>query len=236
MNIAFVTWTNTECEDVFPLYFGQFDKYCYDYKSYIAINNTSEKIPDKHIQIINKESDPFYKRLSSCLEQIEEEYIIYMQEDHILYDNPNHTLIQEYNEFLSKTDYSCLRLIKSGEMGGNKLTETLFDVPMTSRFLLSQQTAIWKRKDLIKLLKFYRPKTYRDVEMYGSSACNSLKIKSCYHYDNEDKVGNFHFNSNVFPYIATAINKKKWNMTEYENILSKLLQEYHIDYNLRGIC
>lgn len=236
MSVAFVTWTNTECEDVFPLYFGQFDKYCSDYKSYVVINSLSKNIPERHVQVLNKESDPFYKRFSHCLEQIEEDHVIYMQEDHILYDTPNHKLVKKYNDFLSQSEHSSLRLIKSGEMGGTKLTETLYDIPMTSKFLLSQQTAIWKKKDLIKLLKFYRPRTYRDVEMYGSSACSALKMKSCYHYDNEDRVGSLHFNSNVFPYVATAINKKKWNMTEYKGILSRLLQEYDIDYKLRGTC
>ena len=236
MNTAFVTWTNTECEDVFPLYFGKFDEYCDQYKSYVAINSISDHIPSRHVQLVNKEGDPFYKRFLSCLEKIQEENIIYMQEDHILYSKPNHDLITEYINFLNNSDYSCLRLIKSGEMGGDRLNKTLFNVPMSSPFLFSQQTAVWKRKDLIKLLKFYRPKTYRDVEMYGSSACSVLGIKSCYHYDNEERVGSLHFNSNVFPYIATAINKKKWNMSEYKELLSTLLLEYNIDYSIRGVC
>ena len=99
-DIAFVTWTNTECEDVFPLYFGQFDKYCNDYKSYVIINENSPEIPERHIQLVNDENDSFYKRLVSCLEQIEEKYVIYMQEDHILYDDLQKEKLTELFEYM----------------------------------------------------------------------------------------------------------------------------------------
>ena len=215
MDLAFITWTHTDCQDVFPLYFGQLDKYCNDYKSYVFINSQVKSIPSRHIQLVNNGDDLYYKRFISCLESVEEEHVIYMQEDYVLYSHPNHQLIKKYNEFLLQSDYSCLRLIKSGEMGGKKITETLHDVPMNSNFLFSHQASIWNKKDLLKLLKFYKPYSLPHVELYGSSACNTLNIKSCYHYQNEDRVGKYHFNSNVFPYVATAINKKKWNMSEY---------------------
>jgi hypothetical protein len=47
--------------------------------------------------------------------------------------------------------------------------------------------------------------------------------------------GKYHYDSEVFPYIATAINKGKWNFSEYQEELSLLFKEYNIDKNLRGI-
>jgi hypothetical protein len=39
----------------------------------------------------------------------------------------------------------------------------------------------------------------------------------------------------VFPYIATAINKGKWNMSEYSKELDFLFKEYNVNPFERGI-
>ena len=52
---------------------------------------------------------------------------------------------------------------------------------------------------------------------------------------NEKKRGIYHYDSPVFPYIATAINKGKWNMTEYYKELDLLFKEYNINPFNRGI-
>jgi hypothetical protein len=55
------------------------------------------------------------------------------------------------------------------------------------------------------------------------------------HYDNELKRGGNHYDSNVYPYIATALVKGKWIISEYSDQLTKLLINYNIDQNKRGI-
>ena len=52
---------------------------------------------------------------------------------------------------------------------------------------------------------------------------------------NEKQRGKYHCDSIVFPYIATAINKGKWNMSEYREELDKLFGEYNINPFERGI-
>ena len=235
-NIAFITWTNTECEDIFPLYFGQFDKYFNNFKSYVFINEHSSNVPANHVQLVNNPESSFYKRFVECLEKVEEDYVIYMQEDHILYGEPQQEKLKALFEFIKKSNYSCLRLIKSGELGGSMIGENLYKVPETSSFLLSQQTAIWKKEDLIKLFKFFRPVTFRDVEAYGSEAFRCLSLQCCYYYNNEPQRGRLHFDCSIIPYVATAINKKKWNLSEYREELLPLLKQYDIDYNHRGHC
>ena len=51
----------------------------------------------------------------------------------------------------------------------------------------------------------------------------------------EKQRGTRHCDSIVFPYIATAINKGKWNMSEYREELDKLFGEYNINPFERGI-
>lgn len=52
--------------------------------------------------------------------------------------------------------------------------------------------------------------------------------KSAFTYTGENKRGMLHYDSNIFPYITTAINKGQWNMSEYSMELTKLFNEYGI--------
>ena len=49
------------------------------------------------------------------------------------------------------------------------------------------------------------------------------------------KRGLYHYDSTIFPYIATAINKGKWNMSEYSKELDFLFKEYNVNPFERGI-
>ena len=51
----------------------------------------------------------------------------------------------------------------------------------------------------------------------------------------EKKRGLYHYDSLVFPYTATAINKGRWNMTEYQKELNDIFEEYDINPFDRGI-
>ena len=47
--------------------------------------------------------------------------------------------------------------------------------------------------------------------------------------------GGNHYDSNVYPYIATALVRGKWNINEYPNELGNILKNYNIEINKRGI-
>ena len=58
-----------------------------------------------------------------------------------------------------------------------------------------------------------------DFEKQVSTACLHFKYFNCFmaSTDQDKKRGLFHYDSNIFPYIATAIVKGKWNYSEYKN-------------------
>ena len=60
-------------------------------------------------------------------------------------------------------------------------------------------------------------------------------ISGLYYYDNEKKRGENHYDSSIYPYIATALVRGKWNITEYEEDLSGLIKNYNININERGV-
>jgi hypothetical protein len=44
----------------------------------------------------------------------------------------------------------------------------------------------------------------------------------------------YHWDSDVYPYVATAVVKGKWSYSEYVDELTELLGEYEIDPDVRG--
>ena len=235
-DLAIITWTNTEYSDIWPPYFGRLEKHFPNFeKSYLFVNEYSDLVPERHTQLINDENDLFYKRFLKGLSEVEEEYILYMQEDHIFYDDVDHAKIEELLSFLKESEFSFIRLIKSGELYGNEIQDNIFEIPLHSPYVFSQQSAIWKKEDLVKIFNFFKPKTYRDVESYGSIAMRNLRKSGCYYHDGGEQRGSLHFDSNIFPYIATAVCKGKWNLNQYPEELGLALKEYDIDIATRGI-
>jgi len=247
-DLALITWTNTEIEDVFPVYFGNLKKYFSELKhSYVFINKLSEIIDDEHLQLINDENDTYGNRLLSCLEVVNEDYVLYMQEDFILYDFVNVDEIQRCIEFLKKTDCSSVKLICSKfNTFEEEIEKNIYKINhnSSSGFLsFTQQPAIWKKKDLITIIENLNLQVFRDFESggtyLGSKMMQELGYYSCVYYDEEFKqrVGKWgfgHYDSTVFPYIATALQQGQWNCGEYLEELSKILPEYNIDIKMRG--
>ena len=96
------------------------------------------------------------------------------------------------------------------------------------------QATIWKTEDYIKLLETVKEDKWLETPEYAN-IMNRIGMKGMYHYDNEPKRGSNHFDTNVYPYIATALVKGKWIMSEYDRELSPILTKNNIDKNKRGI-
>lgn len=185
----------------------------------------------EYIQYNNK--DTYSKRLLSCLWSIKQDIIIFQHEDMFLYNYPDEAKLIDYAFYLKNSDLSFIRLCKTGscELQQNYHFNTLFDIKDNSQDIFAIQPTIWKRLDLIKLLSLLDCHcSMWDLEFYGKKNCHKARIKGCLHYNGEDARGG-HFDSNVWPYIATAIVKGKWNMLEYAKELNEISG---IDFYKRG--
>lgn len=243
-NIIVTTWTHSSYDDIWPMYYGQFKKHAPEIKHALFINKKveHESIPDNCMQIINNEKKDFSERWLSCMNQISEDNIIYMQEDFVLYDRANIEWMKKVQNFLNESNYSFVRLIKSGIEGGACVDSDLkiWEIPENSQYVFACNATIWKRKEFIKLFDYYRPRTILDSELYGSNACRALGMKGCYIYDDEPKRGSLHYDSNIFPYISSALvghslgGPSRWLYKHYKKELEVLLKEYKIDPSVRG--
>ena len=111
-DISIVTYTNSNCKDIWPMYFGQLKKYLPNIKSYI-ISDENPNISESFFIKYNN-SEPYYVHWLNALKHIQEEYIIYSQEDFVLYDFVNQQMIKSSVEFLKKEGYTYVRPIRCG--------------------------------------------------------------------------------------------------------------------------
>jgi hypothetical protein len=237
-DFALFTWTNTEYDDLFSVYFGNIKKYFNDLtKSYVAIDKLSDKISDDHIQLVNDENTTYCERIISCLEHIDEDYILYMQEDFILYDNVNFEEFLRCFEYLKNSNCSNIRLLRCGSDSLEiKKTENIYQ--SCKELSAVHQSLIWKKKDFIEIILNLNPKTIRDFEFNSNASriMNNLGYESCFYFDKDSprRKNSQHFDSKVFPYTATSIVAGKWNVCQYSDDIERFSKEYDINLNSRG--
>ena len=95
------------------------------------------------------------------------------------------------------------------------------------------QATIWRKDRFIELYNAAKQEKWFECEAY-ETACRNLRIEGLYYYNNEPRRGGHH-DSSIYPYIATAVVRGKWNLKEYRNELEPILQSFNIDPQERGI-
>ena len=162
------------------------------------------------------------------LSKIPTDYVIYSQEDYVLFDYVKEDIIKEYIDLMD-TDKTIgfIRLIQSGVNGMNtEYNKDLLYVDSNSEYFFSTQATIWRREVLLEMFKnsnvdsiFYEP--------YNSKFLKELGTIGLYTKSKGERVGG-HYNSFVYPYIATAKVKGYWNIIEYPKEMHELMQEYNL--------
>jgi hypothetical protein len=232
-DISIVTYTNSNCKDVWPMYFGQLKKYLPNIKSYI-ISDENPNISESFFIKYNN-SEPYYVHWLNALKYIKEEFIIYSQEDFILYDFVNQQMIKSSVDFIKKEGYSYVRPIRCGfDSRLLKIKECYYNADKNTDDIFQMQITLWKKHDFFlvyektKSEKWYENSKWREV-------CRNNGINGSFMYNNEKKRGSYHYDSSIYPYMCTAISKGKWNMNEYGEQLEKMFKEYNVDYKKRGL-
>ena len=243
-DLVVTTWSHSSYSDIWKMYYDQFKECAPFFKHYMMVNEINKDFPANCVALLNNEQEKFSKRLIFSLNKIQSNNVLYMQEDFVLYDKVNEEKIKNLNDFLIKSEFSFIRLIKSGIEGGKCINKqmNLFEIPRNCHYLYSLQATIWKRKDLIKLFDFYKPESMMHAEMNGSHAARNLFMKGCYVYSGGAKRGRLHYDSNIFPYISTALfggshgKPARWQTSLYKKELERFFIKYNIDPKIRGEC
>jgi hypothetical protein len=228
ISVPIIVYTHTDMRDIWPMFFGQLKKYIGDTKVYVAVNEDDTQLSD-YIRIIYDDSNQYTQRWKEILEKVEEETFIFLHEDMILFDKVDFQLLEKYIRYVEDGLVESIKLILAGD-GFNEwdVDKTL----VTNQYAkFSIQPTITTKKVFEELVNNLPPMNIWEFEGAIVSVGRDFMVR----LGDEKKRGLYHYDSLVFPYIATAINKGKWNLNEYVDELNPMFEEYNINPFERGL-
>lgn len=237
-DLCVITYTTSKYKDVWPMHFGQLSKHRAGIKSYVLSDHGSRELFDfsDHKLLEHDDNDPYWTQYAKALETIPEKYVIYLQEDFIMFANPNKHALERYMKLLDAEIYDYVRLIRCGYQTplDHPIGEDLYEVDMRTNDAFSMQATMWNKSRMLGLYKQVKSEKWLEAE-HWNIGCRDLNIRGAFCYNQEHKIGAFHYDSMVWPYVCTAINRGKWNIDQYPSTMKEMFDTYNIDPNIRGI-
>jgi hypothetical protein len=228
ISVPLIVYTHTDMKDVWPMFFGQLKKYIGNTKVYVAVNKEDELLSEYN-QIIYDDSKLYTQRWAEILELIEEETFMFMHEDMILFDKVDFQSLEKYIGYVKDNLAESIKLILAGDRFDEWSVDKTLVTNQYAKF--SIQPTITQKRVFQQLVENLPPMNIWDFEKAIVSSGRDFMVK----VGNERKRGLYHYDSSIFPYIATAINKGKWNMSEYSKELDSMFNEYSVNPFERGI-
>lgn len=236
-NLAYIFYSHSSYSDLWKLFFGQEKRFVPgSLAKYAFVDQANNNVPDRYKVCLYDDVNHYRQRLLQCLESIAEPYLLFQHEDMVLYDYPQWERIESLLSLLSD-DIDWIKLIRGGRQQGRDYDSKKFPgvklLESNHQYIFAVQPTLFKKSSLIKLLEKSPGNTIWDFETKAQQVCRQLGIKACYVDDKGQKRGKYHWDSLIYPYIATAIVKGKWNR-EYRRLIESLSKEYGIDLSKRG--
>ena len=241
-DVCLVINTFSKYSDVWQMFFDSLDKHFPDIKRYVFVDQGE---PDKKSTTIHyKKEDLFRTQFISCIEKVPEKYCIFISEDYVLYDDVRTDLLERYRDVLDENkNLSFIKLVKGMDFGEPRYKnhDDLYQMSNVFPYFYSQSASLWRTRDLEKIFKKTKDSHIagqdmsQQLEILANNTCQMLDIQGLYCYNGERKIGIYHHDNIVFPHIATALVKGKWNLSEYGDKLAPLLEKYGINPQERGI-
>ncbi|NLR75016.1 hypothetical protein [Leeia aquatica] len=237
-NICHLTFSHTDCADVWRLYFSQMHAhFSVGLKHFVAVNEKSGDLPENVTALLYDEKHPYPQRLMSSLEAlVDYDYVFFDHEDMFLYASPDYKKLAKYYELMRQEQFDHIRLIKGGDCIYEPVPScpSLYALSLKSKWIFSIQPSFWRRTVLMDVLKANLAVNIWDLEVNSQKVVKRMGLRAAFSYRAGKRRGLHHFDNDVYPYIATAIGKGKWNLGEYGTELEPLLEMHHIDPAQRG--
>lgn len=235
-DIALIIDTHSNYSDIWTPCFDRLSVYCNPIKKY-AFTDIAKDIPKDIIPITYDNDQSYRDQFLSCIKKVKEKYILYTSEDYILYDHVDLDEVNNLCDILDNTDFNFVKLLKGHEnVFPFNSRQNLFEIDPNDSNFFAQQASIWNTRNFEKIFETApKENTRMQHEPMGSSICRSLGYRGLQYYSGTPKRGIVHYDSSIYPYIATAVVKGFWNFSEYTEELSKVFKEYSIDPTVRGL-
>jgi len=218
-------------------------------KEFLALERGAEIPPlefERQLRMVYyDESLSYTERLLQVLEQLEDEYVFFTHEDMPLLRTPvTHAIIEARNLLARNQHNAVVRMIRVGRGLRLRLDRPsrlpyFSRIRRLSRWKFSIQPSLWKKSALIALLKECPKMNVWEFEVLGQRVFSKLRLAAFQPISSGDRRGRHHFDSAVYPYVATAIVKGKWNLKEYPELVALIescdLSEFPIRASLVDI-
>lgn len=245
MNILFdgkichLTYSHTDYKDIWPVYFSQMQKFFNtNIKHFLALESqTNSDIPNSVSPLYYNDAQPYATRLLKVLKQLTTyDYIFFDHEDMFLYEMPDFSELQKYYKVMQEEGLDVIRLIKGGDcrFEQHQTIPSLYFILRRSKWVFSIQPSLWRRTAIIELLESASDLNIWDFEVKSQKLVKKMRLNCAFSCRNGKSRGKHHYDNEVYPYIATAIVKSKWNISEYKEELTPLLEANQVDISFRG--
>ena len=223
VNFPIVIYSHSSYSDAWPLILGQLNLFIPDIK--IILFTDSDPLNGNYKTIFYNNDLSYNERVIQCLQQIDDEVILFTHEDMPLYKTPDFKRLNTYAKYIKYNIADSIKLIFAGWHFKSKKLD--FDETLSKNKLsrFSIQPTLIKPSTLIKILKKYPSSNIWELERKIANSWRHPFSEFCCNLKAE-KHGN-HFDCEAYPYIATAIVKGQWNTQQYP-ILKELLDTYGI--------
>ena len=228
--------TTDSFDDCWIPFFTLFKKYWPDYNGKIYLNTETKEFRFPGLNIITVKNSIKNPELritwSECLiraiNSIEDDVILYMQEDYFIKDFVKNDLVEKYVLMMqTNSEMDCIHLTDQGLINDKKSEqyEGLFSVLPKQRYLISCQTALWKKESMLRFLRTYE--NAWQFEEFGSQRAAIVKPNIFGVDKSWIKLDEFE----IIPYIFTGIIQGRW----YEPVV-ELFKKHNIvvDFTKRG--
>jgi hypothetical protein len=154
---------------------------------------------------------------------------MFIHEDMILFDKIDFQSLEKYIGYINNESAESIKLILAGDGFIESPIDKTLVTNQYSKF--SVQPTITTKKVFKGHVDKLPPLNIWQFEEAVVSSGKDYMVK----VGGERKRGLYHYDSLVFPYVATAINKGKWNLIEYQQELNPMFEEYGINPFERGM-
>lgn len=216
--------------DIWPVALGEFNKYWRSYDNYLFFNTESKKYEgntDLKLKYPTKTFDPkgpWAYRLLSCLQEIEEEYVVLLLDDFILTDYVDE---EELNRCISYMDEnSNIACFNFRPTPSESVKDAYGRYELKARkaaFRINLQAAVWRKSFLIKFIR--KHENPWQFETWGSLRARRFKDE-IYHVK-KDKRPVF-----VYPDGGVIADERWFGEDKIELIKAA---GYELDFERRGI-
>ena len=217
--------------------YGQTDEHFSGHKKYLFCDKVVDSKREGWNYVLYDDKLPYQERFLSCLEQIEDEIVLFHHEDMFLYDKPDYEQLNDFSRLIQDEELDVIKLIRASYTPDVETTKTqyelLYENPHNLKFAI--QPSLCSTEKLKIIYKRTGGENIWKFEENSSQVCEYFGIKTAMTYAPEDKqIGTYHWDSRIYPYFATAIVKGKWNIEGYPSRLPAILDSYNIDTKTRG--